>query len=167
MHNHIGCICVTFLHCALSNVSSNGLLARMQSHIGHIYSTFIPLCVFKCVLKLPVINDAKSHWLHFFYFFHCEFSNVSSNGLPEKMHSHIGCIYLISGPLHLHPSNQSHNFQDFAPLPMFVMFCPNGCFKLSQIYHWLLVSNNYNCFVFHGILSLSHNCLGGSMWQIS
>ena len=82
----------------------------------------------------------------------------------EKMHSHIGCICLIlwhcqvfpSGWSHLHTSNQSHNFQDFAPLPMFVIFCPNGCFKLSQIYHWLLVSNNYNCFVFHGILSLFH-----------
>ena len=44
----------------------------------------------------------------------------------------------------LHPSNQSHNFQDFAPLPMCAVFWPNGCFKLSQIYHWLLVSNNYN-----------------------
>ena len=26
-------------------------------------------------------------------FLHCAFSNVSSNGLYEQMHSHIGCIY--------------------------------------------------------------------------
>jgi hypothetical protein len=45
----------------------------------------------------------------------------------------------------LHPSNQDHNFQDFAPLSIFVL--PN----LSQIYYWLLVSNGQkvksNCFV--------------------
>ena len=38
-----------------------------------------------------------------------------------------------------------------------IVFCPNGCFKLSQIYLWLLVFNNYNCLVFHDILSLFHN----------
>ena len=30
----ISCICVTFLICAISNVSSNGLLENRQSHIG-------------------------------------------------------------------------------------------------------------------------------------
>ena len=47
----------TFLHCAFSNVSSNCLPVRMQSHIDCICSTF------------P----------------HCVFSNVSSNGLPDRM----------------------------------------------------------------------------------
>ena len=27
-------------------------------------------------------------------FLHCAFSDVSSNGLPQRMHSHIGCICL-------------------------------------------------------------------------
>ena len=36
MHSHTGCICVAFLQCALSNVSSNCLQKRMQIHIGYI-----------------------------------------------------------------------------------------------------------------------------------
>ena len=64
--SHIGCICLAFLHCAFSNVSSNGLHERMHSHIGSIYLAFL----------------------------HCAFSNASSNGLHQKRHSHIGCICL-------------------------------------------------------------------------
>ena len=66
-HNHTGCICLTFLHCAFSNASSNCLPQRMQSHIGYIYLTFL----------------------------HCAFSNVSSNCLEKKRHSRIGYICLI------------------------------------------------------------------------
>ena len=121
MHSHIGCICLTFLHCAFSNVSSNGLNEKMHSHIGYI-----------CLI-----------WWH--------------------------CQLFSSGLSHLNPSNQSHNFQDFAPLPMCVVFCPNGCFKLSQIYHWLLVSNNFNCFPWHTFTFslLNGTCLGGIkyMWM--
>ena len=62
----IGFICLTFLHCAFSNVSSNRLPKKRHSHIGCIYLTFL----------------------------HCAFSNVVSNRLPEKMHSRIGCICL-------------------------------------------------------------------------
>ena len=36
MHNHIACICLAFIHCAFSYVSSNCLSVRMQSHIGYI-----------------------------------------------------------------------------------------------------------------------------------
>ena len=56
-HNHIGCICVTFLHCASSNVPSNCLPEQMQSHTGCICLVFI----------------------------RCVFSNVSSNCLPELL----------------------------------------------------------------------------------
>ena len=38
---------------------------------------------------------SQLRWLHFFTFQHCAFSNVSSNGLLERMHSHIGCIFLL------------------------------------------------------------------------
>ena len=62
----IECICMAFLHCAFSSVSSKRLHKRMQSHIG---------CI--CLI-----------------FLHCEFSNGSSNDQPEKRHSHIGCISL-------------------------------------------------------------------------
>ena len=34
MHSHIGCICLDFLYCAFSNVSSNWLSEKMHSHIG-------------------------------------------------------------------------------------------------------------------------------------
>ena len=50
-----GCICLTFLRCAFSNKSSNCLHEPRQSHTGywlHLYD-FSPLCVFKCLLKLP------------------------------------------------------------------------------------------------------------------
>ena len=66
MHSRIGCIYLTFLHCAFSNVSSNGLSEKRQSHISCICLTFL----------------------------HCAFSNVSANGLDGKRHSHIGCICL-------------------------------------------------------------------------
>ena len=64
MNSHIGCICLTFLHCAFSNVSSNRLHQRMHSHIGCICLTFLQ----------------------------CAFSNVPSNCLPGRMQSHIGYI---------------------------------------------------------------------------
>ena len=66
MHNHTDCICLTFLHCAFSNVPSKRQLERMHNHTGCICLTFL----------------------------HCVFSNVSSNGLPERMHNRIGCICL-------------------------------------------------------------------------
>ena len=62
----IGFICLTFLHCAFSNVSSNRLPKKRHSHIGCICLSFL----------------------------HCAFSNVSSNRLPNKRHSHIDCICL-------------------------------------------------------------------------
>ena len=31
----------------------------------HILSDFSPLCVFKCLLKVPAREEAYLHWLHF------------------------------------------------------------------------------------------------------
>merc|ERR1712020_671492 len=67
MHSRIGCICLAFLHCAFSNVSSKHLHKRMHSHTGCICLSFL----------------------------HRVFSNVSSNRLRDMMHTHIGCICLI------------------------------------------------------------------------
>ena len=64
MHSHIGCICLTFLHCVFSNVFSKRLHERIHNHIGCIFLTFL----------------------------HSVLSNVSSNHLPERKHSCIGCI---------------------------------------------------------------------------
>ena len=133
MQSRIGCICLSFFHCVFSNVSSNRLPERMQNHIGCICLTFL----------------------------HCVFSNVSSNVLCERRQSHIGYIcstfqHFSSGFSHLHPSNKSHDFQDFVPLPRCLVLNPKCCFKLNQNYHWLLVSNNQNCFLFQALLSLFH-----------
>ena len=73
MHSHTGCICLAFLHCGFSYVSSNGL-PELHTHIGCIYATFFiaffyfsPLCTFKCILKLPARKEALLHWLHFLH----------------------------------------------------------------------------------------------------
>ena len=58
------CSCLTFLHCAISNVLSSWLPHRIQSHIDCICLTF------------P----------------HYGFLNVSSNGLVQLMQNHIRCI---------------------------------------------------------------------------
>ena len=62
-----------------------------------------PLCVFKCLLKSLAREEAKSHWLHLFGFFHCALSNVSSHRLPEKRQSHIGLAF---PPLRFQMSDQ-------------------------------------------------------------
>ena len=59
-----------FLHCAPSNVSSNRLPERMHTHTG--LFDFSPLCVFKCLLKLPAWTDAKSQKLQM-----CEISQLN------------------------------------------------------------------------------------------
>ena len=77
MKSHIGCIYSTFsmfeshpffafLHCAISNVSSNCLHLRIQSHIDCIYSTFPMLeshtCLtfLHCAFSVPGKNVSKS-----------------------------------------------------------------------------------------------------------
>ena len=47
-----------WLHCVFSNVSSNGRLERMHSHIGCIFFYFSPLCIFKCILRPLASADA-------------------------------------------------------------------------------------------------------------
>ena len=84
---------VWHLHCAFSNVSSNCLHEKRQSHICYCLTFlhcpffkclfkspaqeeaywlhlfyFSSLCIFKCVFKLPAREEATSHWLHLFDF---------------------------------------------------------------------------------------------------
>ena len=66
MHSRIGSICLIFLHCVFSNVSTSCLGQRMQSHTG---------CTCLAFLR-------------------CVFSNVSSNCLNDRMQNRIGCICL-------------------------------------------------------------------------
>ena len=130
MQSHTGCICLAFLHCEFSNVSSNPLLEQMHSHIGCIGSTFLH-CVFSNVSSDRLLEKRQRHiGCICLAFLHCEFSNVSSNGFCEKMHNHIDCIYLTWWRCQSFSSwflNQSNNF----PLPLYVVLCPNDCFKLK------------------------------------
>ena len=107
--SHIGCICLTFLHCAFSNVSSksldlkrqshivssNCLPEQMQSHIGCICLTFL-YCSLSNVSSKSLDLKRQSHigciCLTFLY---CLLSNVSSKSLDLNRQSHIGCICLI------------------------------------------------------------------------
>ena len=75
----IGCICLTFLHCAFPNVYSKSLDQRRQSHTG---------CIFLAIR-------------------HRVFSKASSNRLPERRLIHIGCIYLASSTVCFQMSVQS------------------------------------------------------------
>ena len=116
LHIHTDRICLIFLHCVFSNVSSNGLPEKRHSHIGCICLTFL----------------------------HCAFSNVASNCLHEKWHSHIDCIYLTLWCCQSFSSRLSHlnNFQGLFPLPLWVVLCPNCSLKLSKICDWLLVNKS-------------------------
>ena len=88
MHIHIGCICLAFLHCGFSYVSSNGLPERMQNHTG---------CMDWIVFSYgPSKNLGQCTQSHIgcicSIFLLCVFSNVSSRHLHKRMHNHTGCI---------------------------------------------------------------------------
>ena len=68
MQSYIGRICLAWLHCVFSSVSSKYLDQRRYNRIGYIWFSFSPLCIFMCVLKFPVWYDAYLHWLHLFVF---------------------------------------------------------------------------------------------------
>ena len=107
MQSHIGCICLTFLHCASLNVSSNCLPEKKHSRTDYICLAFLN-CVFSNVVsiacprrgkvtlvaffyfstlfffKWPAREDAKSHWLHLFGFSpQCVFKCVLKTSTQE------------------------------------------------------------------------------------
>ena len=71
--------------CSKSLMIFRHCVFKLPAQVNFIFLNLI--CVFKCVL-----------WLHdftrfnFLYYLQCVFSNVSSNCLPVRMYSHIGCI---------------------------------------------------------------------------
>ena len=96
MQNHTDCICLTFLHCVSSNVSSNCLYERMYNHTDCICLTF-PRCALSNVL-----------WEH----------------LNIWMKIHIGCTCVTPYLGHSLPRYQQHrhsfqatqNLEGFYPL---------------------------------------------------
>ena len=65
---YIGCIYLTFLHCALSCVSSNGLPERMQSHIGSIFwlfsAVYFQMCPQMACMRRGIITLIAFMWLY-------------------------------------------------------------------------------------------------------
>ena len=89
MQSHTDCICLAFLHCAFSNVSSDRLPEKMHSHIGCIFLH----CVFSNVFSKRLHERMQSHTDCICLTSpHCALSNVSSSRLYERMHNHTGCI---------------------------------------------------------------------------
>ena len=95
MYSHTGCICLSFLHCVFSHVSSDPLPDRMHNHIGCNCLSFL-----RCVLS----NVSSKRWHkktqnHIgcicLIFLHCAFRNVAWNGLHGRMCTYIGSNFLI------------------------------------------------------------------------
>ena len=126
MQSHTDYICVAFLHCVFSNVSSSCLPERTEhfsprsmQKFEKMWSKIAPLKIFatqtmsatNIMYGLHILfsmrNDLLSHWLHFFSLLHCGFSNVSLKHLHERMHSHNGCICFLF--LHCVFLNESSN----------------------------------------------------------
>ena len=125
MQSHTGCICLTFPHCAFSNVSLNCLPVRMHIHTGCICLTLIH-CVFLNVSLNRLLVRMHSHiGCICLTFLHCVFSNVSSNYWHKRLHNHIGCTFLnfylghillhFYEVLYWHCLPGSHSVQDFCP----------------------------------------------------
>ena len=109
--NYTGFTGLTFLHCAFWNVSSKCQPGLMHCHSGRTVCTFSNVSSNWLPLRVQsnIANNCPSDnlvaFIQFFPmfeitqvaldfdFFHSAFSNVSSNWLPLRMQSHIGCIY--------------------------------------------------------------------------
>ena len=103
---------LTFLHHVFSNVSSNCMPQKMQSHIGCIYLTFLQ-CAFSNVFSnCPHLRTHSHIGCICSTFLHYVFSNVSSKCLIQKRHSRIGCIcvtfllhyWFSQGNININPS---------------------------------------------------------------
>ena len=69
----------------LRNWMQNHITDEVKSHWLHFFG-ISPLYVFICLLKLRACEDAKSNGYICLTFLHCMYSNVSSNGLPQRIH---------------------------------------------------------------------------------
>ena len=122
----------------------------MHSHTGCICLAFLHRA-FSNVSSNGLPEKRQSHiGCICLAFLHCVFSNGSSNGLYEKMHSDIDCIYLrSSGFWHLLCWDQSYRFQ-FVPSPLpCAQTVASNWVKFIDFWSPIITSVN-----FHGILSL-------------
>ena len=94
LHSPTGYICLTFIHCVFSNVSSSGLSGWMQNHTGCTCLLFLR-SVFS---NIPLDCLPWRMCNHTFYMclVFLQTSNVYSNAPHKRMQSHIGCICFSS-----------------------------------------------------------------------
>ena len=59
MQSHIGCICLTFLHCVFSNVSSNCPPERMHSRIGCMCTDVSPQVTYISIFIATLVAALK------------------------------------------------------------------------------------------------------------
>ena len=97
MHNHTGCICLTFLHCGFSNVSSNRLSDMMQNHTG---------CICLSFLYYVISND-----LHFWMY-----TCIGCTFLTSHLVHYLPHSYKLQ---HLHSLQPTQDVQGFYP-PFFL-----------------------------------------------
>ena len=94
LHSPTGYICLTFIHCVFSNVSSSGLSEWMQNHTGFTCLLFLR-CVFSNIPSDCLPWRMCNHTFYICMVF-SNVSNVYSNAPHERIHSHIGCICFSS-----------------------------------------------------------------------
>ena len=82
-----------------SNVASNHLHKKRHSLIAGICLTFLH-SAFQMCPQTTCLRGGIVTLIAFFTFLHCAFSNVSSNCLPLRMQSHIGCICFVFSTVH-------------------------------------------------------------------
>ena len=113
MHNHICCICWTFLHCVFSNVTSNYLPEMMHIRTGCICLTFLH-SAFSDVSLSCLLERMQNHTgCICLIFLRCAFSNESSKRLHKRMHNYTGCICLIFPYVHWQPSHWSSSARNY------------------------------------------------------
>ena len=108
MKSYIGCICLTWLHCVFSNVSSKYLDQRRYNQIVCIGFAFLH-CAFSCASS-GFLFDTMHTCTGYLSFAHCSFPKASSKYLDQIMQNHNVCIctnvpYFVSKDL---PSNFMH-----------------------------------------------------------
>ena len=81
------------IKCLLKLLTIDKALSHLLHLLGLSLCAFVRFKICPQTANWTAREEAKSHWLICLSFLHCAFSNVSSNHLPQKRHSHIGSIY--------------------------------------------------------------------------
>ena len=164
MHTRIGCICLTFLHCGFSNVSSKRSHRQWLSYICYICLTFRH-CVFSNVSSNHLPERMHNHiGCICLSFLHCVFSNASSNCLPERMHRHTGCICfsflrcVFSNALSMNLDQKKHSctgcisLTSVQPALVLLQLLPqNSClFVRYCLFLFPSARSHWHCFVVQG-----------------